>query len=49
MPHDSINDNVFLTASPSNTRSAVIGQIPPLARVAAMTDADSAFTSTEHS
>ena len=44
-----MRDRVFLTASPASTRSPVVGQMPPFARVAAMTEADSVLTSTEHS
>ena len=49
MPQEYIRDNVFLTASPAKTFSPVMGHIPPLANVAAITLADSAFTSTEQS
>ena len=38
---------MFLTASPESIFSPVMGQIPPLARVAAITDAASTFVSTE--
>ena len=48
MPQEYISDKVLRTASPARTFSPVIGQIPPFARVAAITHADSAFTSTEH-
>ena len=49
MPHECIRLSVFLTASGLSTRSPVIGQMPPLARVAAMTLALSQVTSMEHS
>lgn len=49
MPQECIRLRVFLTASGLSTRSPVIGQIPPLARVAAMTLALSQVTSIEHS
>lgn len=49
MPQECIRLNVFLTASGLRTRSPVIGQKPPLARVAAMTLALSHVTSMEHS
>lgn len=49
MPQECIRLNVFLTASGLSTRSPVIGQKPPLARVAAMTLALSHVTSMEHS
>jgi hypothetical protein len=40
---------VLRTASALSTLSPVMGQIPPLARVAAITLPDSQVTSTEHS
>lgn len=49
MPQECIRLSVFLTASGLSTRSPVIGQMPPLARVAAMTLALSQVTSMEHS
>lgn len=49
MPQECIRLSVFLTASGLSTRSPVIGQKPPLARVAAMTLALSHVTSMEHS
>lgn len=49
MPQECIRLSVFLTASGLSTRSPVIGQIPPLARVAAMTLALSHVTSMEQS
>ena len=49
MPQLCMRLSVFLTASPERTTSPVSGQMPPLASVAAMTDADSAVTSIEHS
>ncbi len=49
MPQECIRLNVFLTASGLSTRSPVIGQMPPLARLAAMTLALSQVTSMEHS
>ena len=49
MPQECMSDSVLQTASPEITRSPVVGQIPPLASEAAITDADSAVTSTEHS
>lgn len=49
MPQECIRLNVFLTASGVSTRSPVIGQMPPLARVAAMTLALSQVTSMEQS
>lgn len=49
MPQECMRQRVFLTASPLNTCSPVIGQIPPLARVAAMTLPDSQLASMEHS
>ena len=48
MPQLCMSDRQFLTASPDKTSSPVSGQMPPLARVAAMTEADSAVTSIEH-
>ncbi len=47
MPHEYMSDRVCCTAWPESTRSPVVGQIPPLARVAAITEADSAVASTE--
>ena len=44
-----MRDRVFLTAAELKTFSPVMGQIPPLARVAAMTEADSQVTSIEQS
>lgn len=49
MPQECIRLRVFRTASGLSTRSPVIGHMPPLARVAAMTLALSQFTSMEHS
>lgn len=49
MPQECIRLSVFLTASGLSTRSPVMGQRPPLARVAAMTLALSHVTSMEHS
>ena len=49
MPQECIRLKVFRTASGLRTRSPVIGQKPPLARVAAMTLALSQVTSMEHS
>lgn len=49
MPQECMRLSVFLTASGLSTRSPVIGQKPPLARVAAMTLALSHVTSMEHS
>ena len=49
MPHEYMSESVFCTAWPESTRSPVVGQIPPLARVAATTENDSAVASTEQS
>lgn len=49
MPQECIRLKVFLTASGLSTRSPEIGQMPPLASVAAMTLALSQVTSMEHS
>lgn len=49
IPQECIRLSVFLTASALRTRSPVIGQMPPLARVAAMTLPDSQLTSIEQS
>lgn len=49
MPQECIRLRVFLTASGLSTRSPVIGQVPPFAKVAAMTLALSLVTSMEHS
>lgn len=49
MPQECIRLRVLRTASALSTLSPVMGQIPPLARVAAMTLPDSQVTSTEHS
>ncbi len=49
MPHECMRLRVLRTASALSTRSPVIGQIPPLANVAAMTLPDSHVTSIEHS
>ncbi len=49
MPHEYMSDSVLRTASPAKIFSPVIGQMPPFASDAAMTAADSAFTSVEHS
>lgn len=49
MPQECIRLSVFLTASGLSTRSWVMGQMPPLASVAAMTLALSQFTSMEQS
>ncbi len=49
MPHECMRLKVFRTASALRTRSPVIGQIPPLARVAAMILPDSQVTSMEQS
>ena len=48
MPQEYMSESVFLTASPARTRSPVMGQMPPLARVAAITAPLSAVHSTEH-
>lgn len=48
MPQECMRLRVFRTASGLSTRSPVIGQKPPLARVAAMTLALSHVTSMEH-
>lgn len=42
-----MSDRVFRTDSDDNTFSPVVGQIPPLAMVAAITAADLHVTSTE--
>ena len=49
IPQEYMRLSVFLTASALSTSSPVIGQIPPLANVAAMTLPDSHVTSIEHS
>lgn len=49
MPQECMRLRVFRTASALSTLSPVMGQMPPLARVAAMTLPDSQVTSTEHS
>lgn len=49
IPQECIRLRVFRTASGLRTRSPVIGQNPPLARVAAMTLALSQVTSMEQS
>ena len=49
MPQECISDSVFLTASELTAFSPVVGQIPPLAKVAAITAPDSAVTSMAHS
>lgn len=49
MPQECMRLRVLRTASALSTLSPVMGQIPPLARVAAMTLPDSQVTSTEHS
>ena len=49
MPQECISDSVFCTAWESSTLSPVVGQIPPLARVAAITAPDCAVTSIEQS
>lgn len=49
MPQECIKLKVFRTASGLRTLSPVIGQKPPLARVAAITLADSQVTSIEQS
>lgn len=49
MPQECMRLRVLRTASALSTHSPVMGQIPPLARVAAMTLPDSQVTSTEHS
>lgn len=49
MPQECIKLRVFRTASGLRTLSPVMGQKPPLARVAAITLADSQVTSMEHS
>ena len=49
MPHDSMRDRVSRIQYGSRTLSSVMGQMPPLARVAAITAAESHVTSTEHS
>lgn len=48
MPQECMRLRVLRTASALRTRSPVIGQIPPLASVAAMTLPDSQVTSIEH-
>lgn len=48
MPQECMRLKVLRTASALSTRSPVIGQIPPLASVAAMTLPDSQVTSMEH-
>lgn len=49
MPQECMRLRVLRTASALRTLSPVMGQMPPLARVAAMTLPDSQVTSTEHS
>lgn len=49
MPQECMRLRVLRTASALSTLSPVMGQMPPLARVAAMTLPDSQVTSTEHS
>ena len=49
MPQECMSDRVFWTATGDRTLSPVVGQIPPLARVAAITAPDSAVTSIEQS
>ena len=49
MPQDSMRDRVSRIQYGSRTLSSVMGQMPPLARVAAITAAESHVTSTEHS
>ena len=49
MPQECMRLRVLRTDSGLSTRSPVIGQKPPLARVAAMTLALSQVTSMEHS
>lgn len=49
MPQECMRLRVLRTASALRTLSPVMGQIPPLARVAAMTLPDSQVTATEHS
>lgn len=49
MPQECIRLRVFLTASALRTSSPVMGQIPPLAKVAAITLPDSQVTSREQS
>ena len=48
MPQECMRDNVSRTDGALITLSPVIGQIPPLARVAAITAPESAVISTEH-
>ena len=48
MPQECINDKVFWTATEDKTLSPVVGQIPPFAKVAAITAPESAVTSIEH-
>ena len=48
MPQECIRESVFCTATADRTLSPVVGQIPPLASVAAITDPLSAVTSMEH-
>lgn len=47
MPHEYMSDSVFRTDSEDKTFSLVVGHIPPLAIVAAITAADCDVTSTE--
>ena len=49
MPQECMRDKVFWTATGDRTLSPVVGHIPPLASVAAITAPDSAVTSTEQS
>jgi len=49
MPHECIKDSVLRTAVPSSIFSPVVGHMPPLAKVAAITEADSQVTSKEQS
>lgn len=49
MPQECMRLRVFRTASVLSTRSPVVGQMPPLASVAAMALPDSQVTSMEHS
>ena len=48
MPHDDMRVRASRTANGSNTFCPVIGQIPPLARVDAITEPESQFACIEH-
>ena len=49
MPQECMRERQFLMASPFSTSSPVSGQMPPLAKVEAITAPDSQVTSIEHS